>query len=53
LPDVLTIKEAALWVGVTPKTIGRWIKAKILKARRVGRIIWIKRKNLEALFDAE
>jgi excisionase family DNA binding protein len=50
-PVVLTVKEAALWMGVRPKTIRRWIKARVLKARKVGRIIRIRRADLERLFD--
>src|SRR5262245_41047640 len=51
IPSVLTVKEAALWMGVHPKTIRRWIGAKILKARKFGRIYRIRRVDLEALFN--
>jgi len=40
-------------MGVHPKTIKRWIDAKILKARKIGRITRIRRVHLEALFDAD
>ena len=51
IPLILTVKEAALWMGVHPKTIRRWIRAKVLKARRIERIIRIRRVDIEALFN--
>jgi excisionase family DNA binding protein len=49
----MTVKEAALWMRVTPKTIRRWIKAKRLKASKVGRVIRIMRSDLEDISDAD
>jgi excisionase family DNA binding protein len=48
---VLTVKDAALLMGVAPKTIRRWIKAKFLKARTIARITRIRAVDLERLFD--
>jgi len=53
IPHILTVKEAAYLMGVHPKTIRRWIDVKILKARKIGKIIRIRRVPLEALFDAD
>ena len=53
VPDVLTVAEAAHWIGVKPKTVRLWIKKGILKARKIGRIIRIRRVDLERLFCAE
>ena len=51
LPEVLTVKEAATYMGVSPKTILRWIARGYLKAVKVDRILRIRRKDLEGLFD--
>ena len=50
LPPRPSIKQAADWIGVDPKTIRRWIAQGRLQAVRVGpRLIRIDREALLAL----
>lgn len=49
-PVELTIAEAAMRLGVDPKTIRRWISSGTLAARRVGpRLIRIRVADLDAI----
>lgn len=50
LPARPSVRQAAEWIGVDPKTIRRWIAQGRLKAFRVGpRLIRIDRESLIAL----
>jgi excisionase family DNA binding protein len=50
LPPRPSIKQAADWIGVDPKTVRRWIAQGRIKAHRVGpRLIRIERESLIAM----
>lgn len=49
---LLTIKEAAGFLRVCPRTVHRLIKAKKLRARRVGHAVRIAPNDIHALIDA-
>jgi excisionase family DNA binding protein len=49
-PEVMIVREAALYMNVNEKTIRRWVKSKLLKAHKQGRIIRIRRRDLDDLF---
>jgi len=47
--DLLTLPEAARVLGVTPVTARIWALRGELAARQVGRMMWVRRVDAEAL----
>ena len=50
---LLTRKEAAERIGVTPTTLSAWIKAGKIKAARPGRAYRIPESEIERLLEAK
>lgn len=48
----LSMHDAAQYAAVSYKTIQRWIKAGILPVVRVGRVLRVKRMDLEKMLEA-
>jgi excisionase family DNA binding protein len=51
--DVLSSEQAASVAGVTPKTIRTWVETKGLTAKRRGRLLAIRRADLQAFLAGE
>jgi excisionase family DNA binding protein len=52
LPPSPSIRQAADWLGVDPKTIRRWISQGRLEAVRIGpRLIRVDRDSLQAMLN--
>ena len=49
----LTPDEAAEYLKVTRRTIDRWIMDGTIKASKIGRVVRIKRSEIERLLKAE
>jgi excisionase family DNA binding protein len=49
LPTLLTVKEAAKILNVSPQTIRRWAKARLINAVRLKKVFRIK---LDSLFKS-
>lgn len=53
MSDVLTLEQAADGLGVSAKTVRRWIAAGELRASHLARGRWaIRREDLDAFLDA-
>jgi len=46
-----TCDEIADAVGVTPKTVRRWISSGALRAHRIGRLLRVSESDLQAFLD--
>ena len=46
--ELLTVKEVAEWLRVTPKTIYHWVKQGRLKVYRIGKQLRFKREDVYA-----
>jgi excisionase family DNA binding protein len=49
LSPLLTVAEAATVFCVCQKTIRSWIKNRVLTAQRIGRVVRIRRSDIEKL----
>lgn len=49
--DWLTLKQAAEFVGVTPRTVQNWIKNGKIKGYQVVGRIRVKRSDVDALYQ--
>ncbi|HXX20100.1 MAG TPA: helix-turn-helix domain-containing protein [Candidatus Acidoferrum sp.] len=48
----LTVEEAAAFLRLKPSTIRAWILAKRISYLKVGRRVFVRRADLDALLDA-
>ena len=48
---LLTPEEVAEHLAVSPKSIRKWLREGKLKGVRVGRLWWIRERDLEAFLD--
>lgn len=51
LKEWLRISEVATFLSVSESTVRNWISAKLLPVNRYGRLIIIKRSNLEKFIE--
>lgn len=48
--DLVTVAEAARWLGLTPQTIRNWIaKGRLARVRVIGRATLVTRQSVEEL----
>lgn len=48
-PDWLSTAEAVRYLGITPRTLYRFIDSGLLPATRFGRLVRVRRSDLDAL----
>jgi excisionase family DNA binding protein len=53
MPEVLTIQEAAARLKLKPETVRDWVKARKLKAVKLGRVWRVDAEDLDRLLRGE
>jgi len=50
--DILTLAEAAAYIGIAPRTLRKWLQTKSIPGRKIGRIWRFSKRQLREWIES-